>query len=304
MPSKTKHKTWIVNKIRNYVRAIYGMSPAALVTLFRDGPQAARTMIHQARVFTGEEVNEKIMSCWAFVRLFSVDKPLMLQGGMWQDGCISPLERFCLAQLLQFFSPNRLLEIGTFKGFTTCLMLDNAPDTAEIVTIDLPPERDWRTLTGATDARLISQSEVGVAFRTHPGRTRVNQVLGDSFKQSTWDNITGGIDFVFIDASHSYAAVRNDSERVFKLVADDAIIAWHDYSVVNSEERGVGKYIRELMIDRDDMFVVQGTDLVVRVPLKVLKERAAIVPLFYPAGDYSARHPEGPIPWVKDFQVK
>lgn len=288
----------MINKIRKYSKFLYGLSPAALVAMIRDGPDSARAVVWQTRKAAEKADHLHVMSYWDFARAFSTPDQLVFDGGTWQDGCTAPLERFCLAQLIRFFSPRQLLEIGTFKGFTTCLMLDNAPDTLTVHTVDLPHEREQMNLTAATDARLIHQSGMGSAYLRHPKHAQVRQVLGDSFRAETWEEIPKTIEFAFIDASHSYEAVKNDTEQVFKTSTDDVVVAWHDYTDEDSYERGIGKYIRELMRNRPDIFVIEGTTLAVRIPLHVLKKQASTVPSFYPADDYLTRHPLGATPWL------
>ena len=62
--------------------------------------------------------------------------------------------------------------------------------------------------------------------------------------------ISGNVDFAFIDASHTYEAVKADMERLEPHLGEAAVLVWHDYSEGETEERGVGKLIREKMADR------------------------------------------------------
>ena len=237
------------------------------------------------------------MSYWDIVRAFPVDEELVIHAGGWKDGCTAPLERFVLAQLLRFFKPVKIAEIGTYQGTTTRLLLDNISAGARIFTIDLPPETKASDLQAMSDERLIVHRKVGADYLDHPKREAVTQILGDTFNAQTWEQVPEGIDFAFIDASHSYEAVRNDTEKLWPKLAENAVVLWHDYTESVTPERGVGKYIRELMQTKPDLFICAATDLAIRIPQRLLIEGAARVPGWYPTGDYSRRHPLGPLPW-------
>src|SRR5262249_55830760 len=52
---------------------------------------------------------------------------------------MDPLERFCIGAIAQLLKPERIFEFGTFDGATALLLAKSVP-TAEIFTLDLPPE--------------------------------------------------------------------------------------------------------------------------------------------------------------------
>jgi hypothetical protein len=231
------------------------------------------------------------------VRAFPVAENLVIDAGSWQDGCTAPLERFLTAQLVRHFRPKSIVEVGTYRGTTTRLLLDNMPPGARIYTIDLPLETKAATVAAASDERLIEHRVVGVEYLGHARAQEVTQILGNTFEPSTWQSVPEGIEFAFIDASHSYEAVRNDTERLWPKLSPGAIVLWHDYSETDSPERGVGKYLRERMTREPDLFVCLGTDLACRIPQTLLRSGAARVSGWYPAGDYARRRPLGPLPW-------
>ncbi|MCR4336539.1 MAG: class I SAM-dependent methyltransferase, partial [Candidatus Omnitrophica bacterium] len=39
--------------------------------------------------------------------------------------------------------------------------------------------------------------------------------------------------FVFIDANHSYAYVKSDTENALKMISEQGIILWHDYDFIH-----------------------------------------------------------------------
>ncbi|MEI8342664.1 MAG: class I SAM-dependent methyltransferase [Verrucomicrobiota bacterium] len=283
--------------IKDLFRAVGGCSPVALWALATRGPAVARKVIGGTLATLWPKQGAPVMSFWDIVRAFPVDEELIIHAGSWQDGCTAPLERFVMAQLLHFFKPKKIVEVGTYRGTTTRLLLDNLSPDARIFTIDLPLETDASSLQAMSDERLIIHRKVGAEYHPHPRREAVTQILGDTFDPKTWEQVPDGIDFVFIDASHSYEAVRNDTEKVWPKLTENAVILWHDYTESVSPERGVGRYIRELMETKEDVFVCAATDMAIRIPQPLLAEGAARVPGWHPSGDYFQRNPRGPLPW-------
>jgi predicted O-methyltransferase YrrM len=290
-------------RFRTVILAVEGVSIAVLRTLLSQGPRGARRVMVQTldaahKMSRGRKVHE--VSFWDMARLFAVDEALTLNGAGWMDGCAAPLERFFIAQLLRYFKPKVLLEVGTYRGTTTRLLLDNVAPDATIYTIDLPLDSNFEQTQAATDARLIKHRQVGIDFAPHRLAKCVTQILGNTLNIDTWRAIPPCVEFAFIDASHSYDAVRNDTERVLEKIVPDGIVLWHDYTSGESPERGVGKLIRELMISRDDIFICEGTSMAFRIPVAVLERAKCGLPAWFPAGDYFQRQPDGPVPWLNE----
>ncbi|MBI3541926.1 MAG: class I SAM-dependent methyltransferase, partial [Deltaproteobacteria bacterium] len=278
------------------LRVLDGFSLAAFRTLLTKGSKAARHVMGETVRAAAE--SERRVNFWDLARGFAVDENVVVHSGSWFDGGTSPLERYLLALLLRYFKPNRILEVGTFRGISTRLILDNSTQSARVFTMDLPPDRDFSALDKATDERLVQHAKVGVEFAAHPDKGRVTQVLGDSMKQETWDQVVGGIDFAFIDASHSYEAVKNDTQMARAKLAPNAVMLWHDYTQEDSYERGVGRFIREEMQRHRDIFVVPSTSLAIRIPEAELVAADKRVAGFFHAGDYGTRRPGGLTPWL------
>lgn len=128
-------------------------------------------------------------------------------------GEVTLQELVCINALIHRAQPQRLLEIGTLGGRTTLNMVANTQSTAEIYTLDLPN---------------TEQSRAGTA-REMLGR-KWTQLYGDSL---TFDfsPLYGSLDFVFIDANHSYAHVSSDSVQALRMLRQaGGVIVWHDYT--------------------------------------------------------------------------
>ena len=295
--------------LRTALRSLDGFSIAATRVLVASGTKAARKVVGETlRAATRPEPSEQprtterhTVDLFDLVRAFAVDEALVFDGRSWVDGCTGPHERFLLAQLIRFFKPKTLLEVGTYRGSTTRLLLDHLPERATLYTIDLPPGYDLTEVRGATDERLILNRDVGAEYRGHAGSRSVIQVFGNTFDSTTWEKIPDSIDFAFIDASHSYEAVKNDTEMVRRRTTPETVIVWHDYWEGDPHkpgDYGVGKYIREEMNIREEVFIALGTTLGMSIPVSALLEAEKRIPDFFPSGDYYARFPQGPFPWL------
>ena len=118
-----------------------------------------------------------------------------------------------LLALLIDRNPQCVLEIGTFNGNTTRLMALNLPGTV-FHTVDLP--EDYNAASDSEkiqkdDFHLIARRKVGSAFHADPSITNVVQHFGDT---ASWDfRPAAEAAFFFIDGSHTYEYIRNDTRK-------------------------------------------------------------------------------------------
>lgn len=120
-------------------------------------------------------------------------------------------------------NPARVLEIGTAKGGTLYLWAQAARPDAVIASIDLPGGIGG----GGYDAHrtALYQSFARAQQKMHLLRT-------DSSRPGLVDEIRellgGPVDFLFIDADHRYAGVRNDFVRFAPLLTPGGLVGMHD----------------------------------------------------------------------------
>lgn len=111
------------------------------------------------------------------------------------------------------------------------------------------------------DAQYIEKECPGTRFRGTVWEKNIIQLFGDSARFD-YAPYLGRMDVIFIDGSHSYEYVRNDTEVALKLAGPSALILWHDYQPFWS---GVVRHLEELHSTRD-MFKglrhIEGTSLV------------------------------------------
>ena len=104
----------------------------------------------------------------------NVDMSMMLVGKM---------EASVLGLLLRAINAKRVLEIGTFTGYSALSMAENLPDDGEIITLDINPE-----------TTKIAES----FWKKSPHGKKINAKLGKAVE--IIPELPGQFDFVFIDA--------------------------------------------------------------------------------------------------------
>lgn len=149
------------------------------------------------------------------------------------NGNILPLELIFINQLIKFFNPENIFEIGTFDGRTTLNMAANSLEGSKIFTLDLPGDKinNTKLPIAEGDVAHIDKDVSGKRFLKSNYSNKIKQLYGDSatFNFSPYLN---KIDFVFVDGSHSSEYVLNDSEIAMKLLKNNqGIILWHDYGM-------------------------------------------------------------------------
>lgn len=129
-----------------------------------------------------------------------------------------------LLDLLSENPPRAVLEIGTARGGTLCLVTRVAAPDALVISVDLPEGPfgggypRWKT--------PLYRSFAG------PGQ-RVELIRGDSAAPETRELVERlledrPLDFLLIDGDHSYRGVRRDFEAYAPLVRRGGLVAIHD----------------------------------------------------------------------------
>ena len=148
-----------------------------------------------------------------------------------------------LLEILAGEPPQSVLEIGTARGGTLCLLTRVAAPDALVISVDLPegpfgggyPE--WKS--------PLYRSFAG------PGQ-RVELIRGDSGTPETRDRVERllgerGLDFLLIDGDHSSRGVRRDFETYAPLVRPGGLVAFHDVSPGPAERvGGVPEFWRQI----------------------------------------------------------
>lgn len=159
------------------------------------------------------------------------DHPVRLPEPFFQKGSTTLIELWVINQLVKEFNPAALFEMGTLDGRTALNLAANSSEQARVYTLDLPREQ-----MDATKFKLdkierwtVDKARSGTQFLDKPEARKITQLHGDTatFDFSPYFN---RMDFVFVDASHAYEYVVNDSLAALKLLRNGkGIILWDDY---------------------------------------------------------------------------
>lgn len=154
-----------------------------------------------------------------------------------------------LAKVVACAKPMRLLEVGSFRGFTALMLARHMPESARLVTVDRFPDH-------------------GEAYRSSPVAARIERRVAEVLPETFADDPPGSFDFIFLDAGHQYNEVKCDTEILLPLLAPDGFMLWHDYANWGRFNRfnGVPEYLHELC-SRIPICRVDGTSLGIHCPL-------------------------------------
>jgi predicted O-methyltransferase YrrM len=182
-----------------------------------------------------------------------------------QDGNVTLLELCVLNELVKRHRPKTIFEMGTFDGRTTLnLALNSAPD-AQIWTLDLPAGELGKTrhALAGTEVEYVRKTSSGIRFQGHPEADRIKQLYGDT-AQFDFSPFLSQIDFVFIDASHAYDYVVNDTRVALKLLRNrQGVIVWHDYGAWPGVTTALNEFFVSSQIP--ELRHVDGTTLVAAI---------------------------------------
>ena len=183
-------------------------------------------------------------------------------------------QRLIVAALCDSLGAKTFFEFGTYWGRTAWTVARNNPGI-KVFTLDLPDREAVSQLElEFTDQYLLQEWRRGEAFQDTDEAARIETLFGDSatFDYSPYE---ASIDVVYIDGSHSYSYVKNDTEAALKMLGPGGVIIWDDYPAYN----GIYAYLQEFAQCMDTTLLhVQGTRLVIysRKSLHVPAGRAAL----------------------------
>ncbi len=144
-----------------------------------------------------------------------------------------------LIQIYKKLNPKLMMEIGTYKG-GSLYIFSRQIKKLHMIGIDYPSE--W------TKFKKIKTILKFLIVKSIPQKNqKLNLIIGNSHNTETLKKvkkILNGkqLDFLHIDADHSYEGIKKDFELYFDLVRKGGIIAFHDvYSI-----QGVKKFWDEI----------------------------------------------------------
>jgi hypothetical protein len=187
---------------------------------------------------------------------------------LWQVGLAAPAtqtsekERACLER--HAVGRRRLVEIGVFQAVTTCRLRRAMARDGILLAVDpFPPGR----LRFSYD-RVIARRELR---KVGNGQVHWLRQTGVEAARAPILKSLGGVDFVFIDADHSYEGLRGDWEGWSPWVVPSGILALHDSCSSpshNIDGAGSVRFTREVILKDRGFEVLETVDT-----LTVLRRR-------------------------------
>jgi len=157
--------------------------------------------------------------------------------------------------------PKKLMEVGSFRGYTALYLAQHVSPDAKIVTVDRYPEH-------------------GEAYRNTQYADKIERRVGETSPEIFAEDSPGSYDFIFLDADHSYGGVKYDTELLLPLLSPNGFFVWHDYANWGyfDGKNGVPEYLKELSKHLPIAHII-GSDVAIYSPAwsgeqKHLYERA------------------------------
>jgi len=179
------------------------------------------------------------------------------------DGNVTDRELVSIARLVASRGAKSIFEFGTFDGRTTLNLANNAGPDARVITLDLPAGDAESTLAPLHphETRYAEKATSGSRYRGTDAEAAITQLYGDS---GTFDFTPyhRAIDFVFVDGSHAYRYVVNDSLHAIEMTKPGGMIVWHDYGRWDDVTRALND-LRRTRHEFADLAWLDGTTLAV-----------------------------------------
>lgn len=127
--------------------------------------------------------------------------------------------------------PRIFFEFGTYKGYTTRLLLENINGFGKYVTtLDIGDSSVIDSIDFQGDDESLARE--AIVFRREyldsSKAEHVEQLLLDSMMFNA-EGYAGQFDFIFVDANHKLEYVERDTLGALAMLAEGGCIAWHDY---------------------------------------------------------------------------
>ena len=170
-------------------------------------------------------------------------------------GTVRPIEAQVLASLVSYLKPGTIFEIGTYTGFSTLHLKRNAPSDSIIYTLDLPPDKTGIVLKNDLNEAHRDIKNINLNERRYFHNDNDRKTIIELFDDSMIFDFSpyfGKIDFIFIDANHSYAYVKSDTENALKMLSSHGAILWHDYDFIHP---GVFRLINEIAREKKIFYI-------------------------------------------------
>jgi predicted O-methyltransferase YrrM len=232
-----------MRKVIRLLNGIWSMIYNFFFCYFVDRPRRV-AFVNSVLSFHKRQQLSKIFPSVEFTEIFPATEPLTLrfERHSYSGGNVSFSELGLLAAIVKSTKARTIFEFGTYNGNTTFQLALNTPEDTLIYTIDLPPaNRSTRLSLDSGERLLVDSVRVGERFLGTNAERKIRQIFIDSAMYD-YSPLRGKIDLIFIDGSHSYEYIQNDTQRALEMCAPHGLILWHDYLMWND----VTDYLNDL----------------------------------------------------------
>jgi hypothetical protein len=204
-----------------------------------------------------------------------------------QIGSITVFEAAIFSSLLMLMGASKIVEIGTYIGYSTAIFALNSSPGAQIISFDLPLGKvqsldgfminsqdllnDWKLNDNFLRHQQSISGEVYIKDLPEESKSKILLIKADSTHLTAdQKRVCKDADLFFIDGGHDYSTIKSDSQLARESIQEDGIIVWHDYNSRIHKE--VTEYIDDEFSSTRAVFHVENTLLAFTLnnPLKSL----------------------------------
>jgi len=156
-------------------------------------------------------------------------------------------EKRKLFELAQRLPPNSFaVEIGSYLGASACFIAAGLKSNSKLICIDT-----WKN-----DAMSEGYRDTKEEFINNTKRFSDKIIMIQGFSKDVVDQvkkITTAIDFLFIDANHSYEGVKTDWDLYSPLLKSGSCVVFHDYGWAEGVIRVVEEDVKPMLESFDSL---------------------------------------------------
>nr|WP_246779337.1 class I SAM-dependent methyltransferase [Rhizobium sp. RHZ01] len=168
-------------------------------------------------------------------------------------------DRASLLRLLALISSTvrhfNYLEIGSDRGGSLVPLLAD-PNCAAVISVDLRPAMQPDERGVDFPYPIDGEEQMMKNLRAHFDENKLKRLK--TFKLDIRDvspDLVPKIDWAFIDGEHTNTACFSDADRVLDFVKDDAVVAFHDSTLISDAIQNFERLLTRLNIEHSTVFL-------------------------------------------------